>query len=94
MTLMEASIICFIAGAIRALHCVPDHRRSTVINPMRLMLLVILLFGAAPQIIALSPKVAMAFACVDAVCSLPSSLNVNVKMFKKRGKRRESQRLS
>jgi len=52
---------------------------------MRLMLLVMLLFGAAPQIIALPPKVAMAFACVDEVCFLPSALNVNVKMFKKCG---------
>jgi len=52
---------------------------------MRLMLLVMLLFGAAPLIIVLYPKVAMAFACVDEVCLLPSALNVNVKMFKKRG---------
>jgi len=49
---------------------VPEHRLSTVVNPMMLMLLV--LSGAAPQMIALSPKVAMAFACVDAMYFLSS----------------------
>jgi len=48
------------------------------------MLLVMVLFGAAPQMVALPPKVAMAFACVDAIYFLPSGLNVNVKMFTKR----------
>jgi len=75
----------FIPGAIRALYCVPEHRPSTVVNTMRLMLLVLVLFGAAPQMIALPPKVAMAFACVDAMYFLPSVLNVNVKMSKMRG---------
>jgi len=49
------------------------------------MLLVMVLFCAAPQMIALPLKVAMAFERVDAMFLLPSALNVNVKMFKKRG---------
>jgi len=49
------------------------------------MLLVMVLFVAAPQMIALPPKVAMAFACVDAMYFPPSALNVIVKMFKMRG---------
>jgi len=56
-----------IPGAIRALYCVPEHRPSIVVNPMRLMLLMMVLFGAAPQMITLPTKVAMAFACVDAI---------------------------
>jgi len=52
---------------------------------MMLMLLEMVLFSAVPQMIALSPKVAMAFACVDGMYFLPSALNINVKMFKKRG---------
>jgi len=52
---------------------------------MKLMLLVMVLFRAAPQMIALPLKVAMAFACVNPMYFLPSALNVNVKIFKKRG---------
>jgi len=51
---------------------------------MRLMLLAMVLFGAAPQMIALPAKVVMAFTCVDAMYFLPISLYVNVKVFKKR----------
>jgi len=65
-------------------HCVPEHCPSTVVNPMRLMLLAMVLFGAAPQMIALPAKVVMAFTCVDAMYFLPISLYVNVKVFKKR----------
>jgi len=57
----------FIPGAIRALYCVPEHRPSIVVNPMRLMLLMMVPFGAAPQMITLPTKVAMAFAYVDAI---------------------------
>jgi len=71
----------FIPGAIRAL-CA--RALSTVVNPMRLMLLAMVLFGAAPQMIALPAKVVMAFTCVDAMYFLPISLYVNVKVFKKR----------
>jgi len=49
------------------------------------MLLVMVLFGAASQMIALLPKIAMAFTRVDAMYFLPISLYVNVKVFKKRG---------
>jgi len=49
------------------------------------MLLVMVLFGAAPKMIALATKIAMAFACVDAMYFLPSALNINVRIFKKRG---------
>jgi hypothetical protein len=49
---------------------------------MNLMLLVMVLFGAAPEMIAGSPKVAMDLAGVDAMYFLPSALNVNVKKFK------------
>jgi len=62
----------FIPGAIRALYWVPEHRLSTVVNSKMLMLLVTVRSGAAPQMIALSPKVAMAFACVDAMYFLSS----------------------
>jgi hypothetical protein len=37
-----------------------------------MMLMLLVLSGAAPQMIALSPKVAMAFACVDAMYFLSS----------------------
>jgi len=60
-------------------------RPSTIVNPMRSMLLVMVLFCAVPQMIALPLKVAMAFERVDAMFLLPSALNVNVKMFNKRG---------
>jgi len=50
---------------------------------MNLMLLVMVLFGTAPEMIALPPKVAMALAIdVEAMYFLPSALNVNVKKFK------------
>jgi len=49
---------------------------------MKLMLLVIVQFGAAPGINVLPPKVAMALAGVDAMHFLPSALNVNVKKLK------------
>jgi len=67
---------------LRALHCVPEHRASNVVDPMKLMLLVMVLFCAAREMSALPPKVAIALAGVDAMYFLPSALNVNVKKFK------------
>jgi len=68
---------------LRALYCMPEHRPSTVVYPMNLMLLVMVLFGTAPEMIALPPKVAMALAIdVEAMYFLPSARNVNVKKFK------------
>jgi len=61
---------------------VPEHRPSTVVDPMKLMLFVMVLFGAAPEVIGLLLKVAIELAGVDAMYFLPSALNVNVKNFK------------
>jgi len=49
---------------------------------MKLMRFVMVLFGAAPEMIGLPLKVAMDLAGVDAMYFLPSALNVNVKKFK------------
>jgi len=49
---------------------------------MKLMLLVMVLIGAAPEMIGLPLKIAMYLARVDAMYFLPSALKVKVKKFK------------
>jgi hypothetical protein len=46
-----------------SLYWVPEHRPSTVVDSARLMLLVMVLFGAAPEMIALPPKESVPVSC-------------------------------
>jgi len=80
-----------------SLYWVPEHRSSIVVDPMRLMLLVMVLFGAAAEIIALPHNVAMALSSVrirrnvfSVQCSECQREEVQVSA----GNRREFQRLS